>query len=238
MRRREIGDGSTTAKPMAANADAFSPGGTLPINRTTQNKGDLLPDLVLASASPARQRMLENAGIRFEAVPARIDEAAIRAALESEGAGPRDIADALGEFKARKAQERRPDAVVLGCDQVLALEGRVFAKPSSREGAAAQLGELQGRQHQLLSSAVIYHEGAPIWRSVGQARLTMHPLDAAGIERYLDVAWPDVSGSVGAYHAEAHGARLFSRIDGDWFSVLGLPLLEVCSFLRLRGWLD
>jgi septum formation protein len=197
-----------------------------------------LPDLVLASASPARQRMLENAGIRFEAVPARIDEAAIRAALENEGATPRDLADALGEFKARRAQERRPDSVVLGSDQILALQRRVLAKPRSREQAAEQLAELQGREHQLLSSAVIYHEGAPIWRTVGQARMTMHPLDPAAIERYLDEAWPDVAGSVGAYHAETLGARLFSRIDGDWFSVLGLPLLEVCSFLRLRGWLD
>jgi septum formation protein len=89
----------------------------------------------------------------------------------------------------------------------------------------------------LLSSAVIYHEGSPIWRSIGQARMTMHTFTPSDIDSYLDHAWPDVSSSVGAYHAEGYGARLFSRIDGDWFTVLGLPLLDVLSFLRLRGWL-
>jgi septum formation protein len=204
----------------------------------TQNKGDPVPTLVLASASVTRRQMLENAGIPFETLPVRIDEEAIRASMEAEGATPRDVADALGEFKARKGQEKRPDALVLGSDQVLALKGRVHGKPASREDAAAQLLLLQGQTHMLLSSAVIYHEGAPIWRAIGQVRLTMHPLSEAQIEAYLDRVWPDVSGSVGAYHAEGYGARLFSRIEGDWFSVLGLPLLEVCSFLRLRGWLD
>jgi septum formation protein len=89
----------------------------------------------------------------------------------------------------------------------------------------------------LLSSAVIYHDGAPVWRTIGQARMTMHTLTPAQIDAYLDTAWPEVSSSVGAYHAEAYGARLFSRIEGDWFTVLGLPLLDVLSFLRLRGWL-
>jgi septum formation protein len=182
--------------------------------------------------------MLENAGLVFEAVPARIDEEAVREALESEDASPRDIADALGEMKARKAQEKKLDALVLGSDQVLALKGRVFRKAASRDEAARHLADLQGKQHQLLSSAVLYHEGAPIWRAVGQARMTMHSLEDDEIARYLDVAWPKVEGSVGAYHAEGYGARLFSRIDGDWFSVLGLPLLDVISFLRLRGWLD
>ncbi|MDG4646960.1 Maf family protein [Roseibacterium sp. SDUM158017] len=197
-----------------------------------------MPDLVLASASVSRRQMLENAGFRFEVLPIRIDEDAVRASLEAEGASPRDVADALGEFKARKGHEKRPDAVVLGSDQVLAFKGRVFGKAADRDEAAAQLFELQGQQHQLLSSAVIYHEGEPIWRSVGQVRMTMHRLSPAEIDAYLDHAWPAVSSSVGAYHAEGYGARLFSRIEGDWFSVLGLPLLDVCSFFRLRGWLD
>lgn len=182
--------------------------------------------------------MLEHVGIAFESVPARIDEESIRAALEAENATPRDVADALGEYKARKVQEKRPDAIVLGSDQVLAFQGRVLGKPSGREAAVAQLTALQGKQHQLLSSAVIYVDGEPIWRSVGQVRMSMHALDGPAIERYLDRAWPEVLGSVGAYHAEGYGARLFSRIDGDWFSVLGMPLLDVCSYLRLRGWLE
>jgi septum formation protein len=204
----------------------------------TQNKGKLVPDLVLASGSESRQRMLGAAGIAFEALPVRIDEAAIRASLEAEGASGRDVADALGEFKARKAQDRRPEAVVLGSDQVLVHRNAIMGKPKDRAEAARQLSTLAGGQHQLLSSAVIYHEGRPIWRTVGQARLTMHALSDAEIATYLDRVWPDVASSVGAYHAEALGARLFSRIEGDWFTVLGLPLLEVCSFLRLRGWLD
>ncbi|MGP1357229.1 Maf family protein [Roseicyclus sp.] len=196
-----------------------------------------MPDLVLASASETRRRMLESAGIAFEALPVRIDEESVRASLEAEGAGPRDVADALGEFKALKAQEKRPSAIVVGSDQVLALGRQVFGKPPSREAAAEQLAALAGRTHHLYSSAVLYHEGQPAWRTVGVARMSMHALSAAEIDAYLDVAWPGVASSVGAYHAEAYGARLFSRIEGDWFSVLGLPLLELCSFLRLRGWL-
>ena len=155
----------------------------------------------------------------------------------AEGASPRDIVDALAEFKARKAQDKHHDALVLGSDQVLSLKGKVFAKAGDRDSAAGQLQELQGKTHLLLSSAVIYHEGSPIWRSIGQVRMTMHSLTNDEIDTYLDDAWPAVASSVGAYHAEDYGARLFSRIDGDWFSVLGLPLLDVLSFLRLRGWL-
>jgi len=197
----------------------------------------VLPRLVLASRSESRSRILVGAGVAFDREPVRIDEAAIRASLEADGASPRDIADALGEFKARKGHDRHPDAAVLGSDQVLALKGRVFGKAADREAAAHQLSELQGQTHMLLSSAVIYHDGAPVWRAIGQARMTMHTLTPAQIDGYLDMAWPEVSSSVGAYHAEAYGARLFSRIDGDWFTVLGLPLLDVLSFLRLRGWL-
>lgn len=181
--------------------------------------------------------MLESAGLSFDIAPVRIDEAAIRSAMEAEGASARDVVDALAEFKARKGQDKNPDALVLGSDQVLALKSRIFGKAVDRASAARQLLELQGQTHILLSSAVLYHEGEPIWRSVGQARMTMHSLTETEIDTYLDRAWPDVASSVGAYHAEAHGARLFSRIDGDWFSVLGMPLLDVLSFLRLRGWL-
>lgn len=216
----------------------FRPDHSAPINRTTQRREVLLHRLVLASGSETRRKMLQDAGIPFDSEPVRIDEGAIRSALEAEGASPRDVADALAEFKARKAEDRHPGTFVLGSDQVLALKGRIFGKPASRDEAASHLQDLEGKTHMLLSAAVIYHDGAPVWRGIGQARLTMHALSSQEIETYLDRAWPGVEGSVGAYHAEGYGARLFSRIDGDWFSVLGLPLLDICSFLRLRGLLQ
>lgn len=226
--------GRTERSPGTGHFPAEHPG---LINTSTQNKGSLLHPVVLASTSPTRHRLLDSIRLPFEAVPARLDEEAVRDSLLAEGASARDVADALGEMKARKVMEKRPEAVVIGSDQVLSLKGAVFGKPQDRDAAARHLTQLQGEQHLLLSSAVVFFEGEPVWRTVGQARLRMHPMDEAQIEAYLDMAWPDVAGSVGAYHAEGYGARLFSRIEGDWFSVLGLPLLDLCSYFRLRGWL-
>jgi len=190
-------------------------------------------NLTLASASAIRRHLLEQVGIACDLRPVRLDEDAIRAAMIAEGAGPRDIADALAEAKARKAAG---PGLTLGCDQILALRTQIFAKPADRAAAQAQLTELSGQTHQLHSAAVIYEDGAPVWRHVGVARMTMHSLSPDEIDTYLDRAWPDVASSVGAYQAEDLGARLFSRMDGDWFSVLGMPLLDICSYLRLRGW--
>ncbi|MEJ6389925.1 Maf family protein [Gymnodinialimonas ulvae] len=196
-------------------------------------------DLILASASPIRRQLLENAGLNIESRPARIDEDAIRESLQAEDAGPRDIADTLAEFKARRvAESAPPDALVLGCDQILSVKRRVFAKPSNKDEAFEQLKQLQGQTHHLMSAAVLYEENKPVWRHVGVVRMTMHTFSDDQIATYLDTAWPNVSYCVGAYQAEAVGARLFSRIEGDWFSVLGLPLLDVLSHLRLRGMLS
>lgn len=194
--------------------------------------------LVLASSSKTRAEMLKKAGVAFEAVPAAVDEAMIRASLLSEGAKPPDIADALAEYKARRVSAVQPERPVLGADQVLHVDGVLFSKADDRSQAADVLRQLRGRTHHLLSAAVIYDQGTPVWRHVSQARMTMHTLTDAEIEAYLDMSWPDVSGSVGAYQFEATGVRLFSRVEGDWFTVLGLPLLEVLSYLRLRGWLS
>lgn len=192
------------------------------------------PDsLTLASASPIRRVLLQQVGIACTVRPVRLDEDAIRSAMVAEGAGPRDIADALAEAKARKAAK---SGLTLGCDQILALKSEIFAKPTDRAAAHDQIARLSGQTHHLYSAAVIYEDAAPVWRHVGVARMTMHQLTAIEIDSYLDQAWPEVAGSVGAYQAESTGARLFSRIDGDWFSVLGLPLLDLCSYLRLRGW--
>lgn len=192
--------------------------------------------LILASNSSTRQALMRNAGIEFEVIPARVDEAAIKAALLHEGAAPRDLADALAEYKARRVSEKRAADLVLGCDQILSLKSEIVSKADDRTAATQTLQMLQGKTHHLYSAAVIYEGGEPKWRHVGVARMTMHTLTDDEIDAYFDLTWPDVSGSVGCYHAERLGARLFSRIEGDWFSVLGLPLLDVMSYLKLRGW--
>lgn len=194
----------------------------------------MLP-LILASSSSARHSMLHNAGLHVESHPPRIDEDAIRTSLMGENAKPRDIADTLAEFKARKVAQQYPTALVLGSYQILSLDGKIFNKPSNRDEAAQQLARLSGKTHELFSAAVIYEQDKPVWRHVGRAKMTMHNLSAAEIDAYLTQAWPSVKSSVGAYHAESIGAQLFTQIEGDWFTVLGLPLLEVLSYLRLRG---
>ena len=191
--------------------------------------------LVLASSSGIRRQMLENAGVSFEGSLPRVDEDAVRQSLLAEAASPRDIADALAELKARKVSTRMPGALVLGCDQVLSFDGQIMAKPVSRADAEHQLRQLRGAHHQLLSAAVIYEDGQPIWRFVGTVRLQMRDFSDSFLTTYLDRNWPDISNSVGGYKLESEGVRLFTRVDGDYFTVLGMPLLEILSYLTLRG---
>ncbi|NDV02779.1 Maf family protein [Pseudoroseicyclus tamaricis] len=191
--------------------------------------------LILASGSATRAALLTQVRLPFEVSPARVDEAAIRASLAADGAAPRDVADALAEAKARKASGRHPDRLVLGSDQVLVHDREILAKPESREQAAAQLARLAGQTHDLLSAAVLYEGGAPVWRHITRARLTMHALTPAEIEEYLSRTWPGVADSVGGYKIEEEGLALFSNIEGDQATILGLPLLPLLSYLRLRG---
>ncbi len=194
-----------------------------------------LSRVILASASPVRARLLRDAGVTVETRPARIDEAAIRAALEAESAGSRDVADALAEFKARKIAERMPDELVIGCDQVLEHRGRILAKPQSLDDAHTQLLALRASTHSLLSAAVIYHGGEPVWRHVGEVRMTMRPFSPVYLDDYLSRNWHSIRDSVGCYKLEEEGIRLISAIEGDYFNVLGLPLMQILNYLSARG---
>lgn len=190
--------------------------------------------LTLASSSPIRAQLLRGAGLDIDVVPARIDEAALRDSLHAEGASARDIADALAEQKARQIARRKP-GLVLGCDQILECEGILLAKPVSRDEACEHLRVLRGKTHRLHTAAVLYEGSVPIWRHVNVPRLTMRAFSDAWLTEYLDRTWPDVAQCVGAYKIEALGVRLFSSIEGDLFSIQGLPLVELLSFLTVRG---
>lgn len=191
--------------------------------------------LVLASTSDIRQTLLRNAGLDFDVVAARVDEETVRNSMLAEDASPRDIADALAELKATKVSAKRPDDLVIGCDQVLNLQGRLLSKPTTPEEARAQLGDMRGKRHDLLSAAVICEGGKPIWRHVGVVRMTMRSFSDLYLDAYIARNWESIRHSVGAYKLEEEGVRLFSRIEGDYFTVLGMPLLDLLSYLTLRG---
>jgi septum formation protein len=190
--------------------------------------------LILASSSEIRAELLSRAGVEFRVVPARIDEVSVRDSLVAEGAGPRDIADTLAEFKAQRIASRHPEHLVLGCDQVLELDGQILAKPASAEDARARLFRLSGRSHNLFSAAVLYDNGQPVWRHVAEARLTMREVSEPFLNWYLDRAGDSVTWSTGGYAIEDVGIRLFERIEGDYFGILGLPLVELLNALSRR----
>ncbi|EYD74157.1 Septum formation protein Maf [Rubellimicrobium mesophilum DSM 19309] len=191
--------------------------------------------LVLASGSATRAAMLRAAGVPFEVVVARVDEETFTAGLLAEGASARDIADALAEMKAARISPRRPEAFVLGCDQTLSCDGELFSKPATPEEARKQLRSLMGRTHKLHSAAVIYQHEQPVWREVTEAKLTMGRMSDEWVDGYLGRNWESVRHSAGAYRIEEEGVRLFTKVEGDHFTILGLPLLPLLSFLTLRG---
>ena len=192
--------------------------------------------LVLASKSASRRAMLTAAGVSFEAVSASVDEESAKVALRADGVGPRDLADALAELKALRVSHRDPEALVLGSDSIVALEdGSMLDKPADRAEAAAHLRRLSGKRHELISAAVMATGGRPVWRVVDRAKMHVRPLSDAFIEQYLDLEWPEISACVGCYRIEGPGAQLFTRIEGSQFTVLGLPLLPVLDYLRVRG---
>lgn len=191
--------------------------------------------IILASGSAIRTQMLTQAAVPHDIQIARVDEEMIKASMIAEGAPPRDIADALAELKAAKVSEKNSDSLVIGCDQVLEHAGKLLSKPETREKALSQLQSMRGDRHTLLSAAVIYENGKPLWRHIGQVRLRMRDVSNAYLEGYVDRNWDSIQHSVGGYKLEEEGVRLFSRIDGDYFNVLGMPLLEILNYLTLRG---
>ena len=192
-------------------------------------------ELVLASGSLVRSNLLTQAGVPFRVQVAKVDEATVRDGLLSEQVAPCDIADALADLKAQRISDKEPGAFVLGCDQILEASGKVLAKPTSPDDLKSQLTGLRGQTHQLHSAAVIYQSGRSIWRFVGTVKLKMRLFSDAYLDEYIAANWLIVRHCVGGYALEAEGVRLFSKIEGDYFTVLGLPLLEVLAFLTERG---
>lgn len=188
--------------------------------------------VILASASRIRATMLQAAGVPVEVVPARVDESELKIALRGQGAEPADVAVALAELKALQISRSRPGRLVLGADQMLDCDGAWLDKPENRDAAREQLLALRGRKHRLTSAAVLARDGARIWHHAAAARLTMRGFTDAFLDGYLAEAGEAVLGSVGAYQLEGLGAQMFERIEGDYFVILGLPLLPVLDILR------
>ncbi|MCZ4352084.1 Maf family nucleotide pyrophosphatase [Roseovarius aestuarii] len=194
--------------------------------------------IILASNSAIRQQLLRNAGVAFTPIAARVDEDSVREALLADSAPPRDVADALAEMKARKISDKYPEAMVIGCDQVLAHNGTLLSKPQTPDNALEQLRCMRGVSHRLISAVVVYEARKPLWRHVGVVKMQMRDVSDTYLEGYVARNWDSIRHSVGAYKLEEEGVRLFTRISGDYFHVLGLPLLELLGFLTLHGELE
>jgi septum formation protein len=194
--------------------------------------------IVLASGSQFRKAMLEAAGVDIDVVPAKIDERTVEKTLEGTGASPEDVAQVLAEAKALDVSERQPGRLVLGCDQTLSLDDELFHKPRDMDAARRHLLKLSGRTHQLNSAAVLARNGETLWRDVGIARLTMRKLEPGFIGRHLARVGPMALNSVGAYQIEGEGIQLFEKIEGDHFTIVGLPLLPLLKELRAMGAID
>lgn len=194
--------------------------------------------IVLGSGSVFRRRLLENAGVAIEVDRPRVDERAVEGSIEGSGVTPVELAEILAEAKATEVSARNPGRLVIGCDQTMSLEDQVFHKPVDMEAARRNLLELSGRTHELHSAVVLARDGEAIWRNVTTARLTMRRLDPAFVGRYLARVGETALQSVGAYQVEGEGIQLFDGIEGDYFTIVGLPLLPLLAELRHLGAID
>jgi len=190
--------------------------------------------IILASKSAARAAVLTGAGVPFETEVAGVDEDAVKRAMLADGAGARDVADALAELKAIRISQRRP-GFVIGSDQTLEFEGQLYDKAVDLAEARERLKAMRGKPHKLHSAVVVARDGAPIWREIVSATLTMRDFSDDFLEAYLAVEGEHALGSVGVYRLEGQGAQLFSKIEGDYFAILGLPLMGLLDLLRRHG---
>ena len=193
------------------------------------------PPVILASASKSRAQLLLAAGVPHQVVPANVDEDEVKHSLAREGAPPLAVAQTLAELKAQQISRRNRDALVIGADQVLDCGGQLFDKPADLDQARAHLIALRGRRHTLVASVSVVRDGMEIWRHNEQAHLDMRQLSDAFVEWYIDRMGDQACESVGAYKLEGLGAQLFSNLEGDFFSILGLPLLPLLGVLRNHG---
>lgn len=190
--------------------------------------------IILASKSAARRAVLTGAGVTFEVAVAGVDEDAVKTAMLAQGATPRDVADALAEIKAVKISAGRP-GFVIGSDQTLEFEGRLYDKAETLEAAAERLKTMRGKPHKLHSAVVVAKDGTPIWREIVSATLTMRDFSDDFLDAYLALEGEEMLGSVGCYRLEGPGAQLFSKIEGDYFAILGLPLMGLLDLFRRHG---
>ena len=191
--------------------------------------------LILASASPARQKMLADAGVECTACPAHVDEDGLKQAARAEGMTGLDAASLIAGMKAQKISAAEPDAFVIGSDQLLVEGEDWYSKPESRDDAAATLKALAGKTHQLVTAAVIYEGGRRLWHYAESPRITIRDLTDDDIEMYIRAMGEMITATPGVYMMERLGAQIITKIDGCPYAVLGLPLLQVMSFLRQHG---
>jgi len=193
--------------------------------------------LLLASASPYRRKMLQDAGVSFDAVAANVDEAALKRELYARASKPSagTVASALAQAKAEAVSRMHKDAMVIGADQVLVLEDDLLDKPGSAGAARVQLTRLRSKTHRLISAVVLAQAGAVLWTHVDEAQLTMRTFSDAFLDRYVAEAGARLAGIVGAYEIEGRGIQLFERVEGDHFTIIGLPLVPLLAELRSRG---
>lgn len=189
-------------------------------------------EIILASASPSRSALLENAGINFRKIPAHVDEDEIKRSLAAENASAMHVAETLAELKAQRVSQQYPDMLVIGADQMLECEGQWFDKPADLNSAADSLRQLQGKTHFLLSALCVVRGGQVLWHHNAKTKMMMRPLSDTFILNYLAAVGEKVCTSVGAYQLEGLGAHLFDEVDGDYFTILGLSLLPLLAFLR------